>query len=490
MSISTDKKRLFVTSSQGIGWHEVAECLGTTIQDEGVLAGDLEADLSTPAHRINPWAKYKPIRDASNYTGVIRDGVSFGFYLMGLGSNVSGQTGTPPRATSATGLAALYNDKVSGEFVMIGSARANSWRYNPPRGNTVTPKEPYRVRDFLKTQTVSGKLVPVTGEGNGYDHDARQPFGTFQFSANNLYRGSAMGAHQNIRTYSGTVPSTWITVTDINAAVAYAGTIQMNYYGIVFVPLQSQGGSIDTTKPAHFFFNTARIDAAGEGRGKETFNVSDSIKSGFTSQKYYRVYPFLVPNVLENSDGGYYPYISAAVGSPISGISGFYSLPGAEPVEVYIASSRIEIYVSTGRVQEVGSNYNSNVVYAVKNNGTSSTTISSFVLKLRLEGKNYSDARVSGEVFYYKDGNAYYREDDNGTTVVSEITQLLQGRTIAAGATVEVPGGGLYVGVGYSNSNLKRLFIGCYDGGTTFSGDAELSTTSGGITPADPTAET
>lgn len=136
----------------------------TTTPHKGVSIADIQAALRTGASNdiggliqyawahdmINRWAKYKPFRDNSfNPTDLTRKSKGYGLFF-------------PWYNRIGTMVQDIY-DGVWTHAENYDALRA-PWEWEPPRGFSVTPKEPYRFPDFDRYYANAQPFVsPVSG---------------------------------------------------------------------------------------------------------------------------------------------------------------------------------------------------------------------------------------------------------------------------------------------------------------------------------------
>jgi len=411
MSITSDNKKLYITSSQGIAWHEIAKCLGTTCQDEGTLCGDKKLDgTSGLAGRINPWAKYKPIRNSSK--GWVDRDSSVATIITDYGF------GNPPESNRVSGLVSLYNDKEQGNYVLLHGERANSWRYLVPRGGSYN--EYYRSWDFLKI--IEG--VPIrtsTYQENGYDSTAKSPFGDFVLGNASIPRKSGViqaGARYRTVEEGTAVSGAWITLTDINSLTTLAR--KMLYYGLVLVPANETGEPISGT--AHIIYNQHRVDYVDSGetfyRGHETLWTAYKLgaSGSVLVENNYLVFPFLTNDyptsgVAPSEDIDTYHSVriesSYNPSSPSAQLDRYmYSIPCITPLLLNVFNANVEITIDCTEIRDI--TQFTEVGFAIRNNYTNDyITIKwceMFLCKQNTTiGSNTTYAnRQSGETFYMK----------------------------------------------------------------------------------------
>ena len=158
MPITSDNKRLYTTSSQGIAWHEVAKCLGTTRQDAGTLCGDKKIDGSSGrAYRLNPAALWKPVQHTKIGFITEADRISHfhGYVPVDF---------TQPKNYTILSSNYLYEDDI---------AVPSAWGYDVPTG--IIGVDPYRIYDFLQTDSNGAKNSSGGTYYYGYYKDAAAP---------------------------------------------------------------------------------------------------------------------------------------------------------------------------------------------------------------------------------------------------------------------------------------------------------------------------
>lgn len=118
MAYDSANRKLYTTASEGISTSEVAACLG----DYRVTARGREIGLLCTSPKINKWAKCKPIRsnERRKLLDSDRKAVNYGIEF--------------PSLSWLTIFGVQESERIL--------------RYNAPRGNGVTPIEPFRLLDF------------------------------------------------------------------------------------------------------------------------------------------------------------------------------------------------------------------------------------------------------------------------------------------------------------------------------------------------------
>ena len=427
-----------ITANGGVNFDDISAVLGLST---GVLKELCLAD------NINPWAKYKPVAAAAIAMIQRTDTAS-----LGLG-NAARTTLGPPWATTVQALINLYAD---GDSNTIGSARANGWRYWKPRGRSYS--EWYRALDFVKIVSVNGELQPALN--SGYEHSARNPFGTFTCKQSVSRIGGTVTAQNNVIIPTTGLPDENIVIEDINAHLS--GALKMLYYGILLVPQTGSG-------PCGLIFNNeATISAANTGddyvRGKEDLSLVPYVLNGGIALGTYNVYPFLTN--MKISELTRFITVSSRTSSITSDVPRLYPLPGATPQSMVIYDTLviIEVYASTASTL-----LTTDIYITVTNNGDSAITISSLVLKWRTGTGSFTDTRKTGEVFY--DGTYRYDDDYPSGTSDSRYSALLTPSTpytIPAGTTVRIPEDGLWMAATVPNREANVLFIGRPDQPTQY----------------------
>ena len=463
MPISADNKHLYATANEGLDLGEIARCLGAITEDIGQLCGDYavvhdettDTDSVVPVNRINPWAKYKPVRDSG--TSGIHQRMMITHFGFGSDSNDS----FPPYANTVQGLINFYENNGN---AVLGSVRANGWRYMRPRGGKNTALNPtnndegFRPFDFLKLTTVDGKIVPDTSSvNNGYDATAVSPFGTFVLSSNTFARrGGLLSGGQRRTLPQGDIEDTKIVLGDFNSVLPT--TSKFNYYGLVMIALDGNGTFAD--RPAIMIVNTDKtIYDNMQYRGHEQMTLGYTLSANAFEARNYKVYPFLTNRQFESD------LITYGRTATISSAR-LYPIPGAEPKQISIYDFQIEITVYALPAQAVGGGYSTSIFFTIKNNYNTAVTINDLMLKIRKAGKDYSEARTAGEIFYSASRvwSDTYPTDSGHSS--SEYAQVLGSVTIGSGETVRIP---LQSGqasaddftVNMPSSDVNNVFIGC-----------------------------
>ena len=326
------------------------------LDDLGYVLGTGSGDVGTNcvAQAINPWALYKPVRNSSP-SPFVRDS----FALLGFGSN-------PPYATTVNA------------FVALQDGDANGWTYLKPRGASQNPKEYYRVFDFVGYDA-NGVISNI-----GYDHQAKNPFGTFLPSGTvrTFQRGGGISA-SNIVLAATPYPSHHIAIQDINSRVT-SGTYGLNYYGLLLVPT-------DNSLQPRIFLNTTAI---GSTRGQESPSLSATLSSSNISVGTYLGYPFFTPATF-GTDGAY-----TATSKTSTLPQKLIPVPGAVPTTFIIAEDDMTITITA----ETFAHRNPDLMdvsftFTVENNSSESKSLTYFYAKLRLPNKAYTDPidSASGE---------------------------------------------------------------------------------------------
>lgn len=407
----------------------------------GTGSGDVGTNCSSTA--VNPWAMFKPVA-AAGFGPITRDSDVY----LGLG-NASRVVG-PPCATTITGFLSLYADSAT----MLGLP-ANGWRWLAPRG-LATYNEPYRVYDFLRYSASQGLL-----SGSGYNHNAGNPFGRFSCSDRVVRKGGKLWASNSRNLPETNVPDTDITIGNINA---FLGNNQkMAYYGVLLVPSDTSLAYKLIGNASTRIYDNMTYSGHEDMTLEEFFLSADAYPEGTST---WTAYPFLtnvaVPNnliTIAHNSGG----------STLADSRLLYPLPGSitRTVTVYDDQLTINVYASTATHA-----YKTNIYFEIENNYPSSATITDLMLKVRAAGKGYSDARISGEVFY--DANYVYDDSHPSGTTYSDanLSAMLSSVTVASGATVRVPSSGTVAFSLPSFTNTK-LYI-----GTNYNGSAHYGSTS------------
>ena len=406
----------------------------------GTGSGDVGTNCASTS--VNPWAMFKPVA-VSGFGPVTRDS---GVECLGLG-NASRVAG-PPYATTITAFLALCADSAT----MQGKP-ANGWRWLAPRG-LATYNEPYRVYDFLR-YTAGGGL----SNRNGYNHNASNPFGSFNCTDRVVRTGGRFNATNSQPLPETNVPDTDITIGNINAFLGTA--IKMAYYGVLLVPS-------DTSLAYKLIGNSETriyddmVYSGHENMALEEFYLSQSsFPDGTTT---WTAYPFLTNVAFP--DGNLIGIAHNSGGSTLADSRRLYPLPGsvARTVTVYQDNLTINVYATTATHA-----YKTKIYFEITNNYGTSVTITDLMLKVRAGNKGYTDARISGEVFY--DKNYVYNDSyPSGTTYNnSALSAMLSSVTVAAGATVTVPVSGTVDFYLPSFDNTK-IYIGTNYGGNAHYG--------------------
>ena len=343
---------------------------------------------------INPFALYKPVCE-SNKRMVTRG------ILARMGFGDSSRSTSLPHAQTVNELVALYEDGDSN--YLWGTVRANGWRYLKPRGSS--QNEPFRLLDFVKCVSENNELHPVADIG--YDHQAKNPFGTFGCALSVSRNGGAFTA-MNER---GAIPQSgvseeWIVIGDFNTVMTVG--YKMLYYGVMLVP---ESGQQNATTTYFIFNNDETIDDGNtqEIRGNEQLQLQQFALSSGMPLGYYTAYPFLSNIPLHNTLRSLTKLSSERNQYISSDHPWLYSLPGSTPLRVNIFET--EIIITVNPVGIVDSSLGGSIYITIKNNSTSQANIPRLELQFRTSDAEFSDARRTGEVFY--DGQ--YRYDDTGS---------------------------------------------------------------------------
>lgn len=147
--------RIYTDTTNGVSIADIQTVLGTNARNDIDDIGGL-IQYAWAHDRINRWAKYKPFRDSSfNPTGLTRKSKNYGLFF-------------PWYNQIGTMVEDIYNERWT-NAENYNALRA-PWEWEPPRGFSVTPKEPYRVLDFngyyanaqpFVGQVSSPVLIPV-----------------------------------------------------------------------------------------------------------------------------------------------------------------------------------------------------------------------------------------------------------------------------------------------------------------------------------------
>lgn len=443
--MANDGHRLFIDDS--------------TNPDTGISIADIQTVLGTSAYSdigglitygaINPWALYKPI--CANIKGmVVRDD----FDRLGFGTST--RATSLPYATSVSGLITLYEDGESN--YLWRTVPANGWRYLKPRGGS--NNEWFRFFDFVKIVSVSSVLQPVAD--SGYDHQAKNPFGSFNcVESVSRYGGAFSGNNQNGRVVpTGGVSEEDITIGDINSRITGSAN-DMLYYGILLVPVPftSSGASCKVLFNNSETINDGNTD---DVRGGETLSLTSVILNNTTwPEQEYLAYPFLT-NIVISSSARVIDITYANRNSNItSDAPRLYPLPGSTPITVNVYSTLVVINVET--VGVVDSRNGGQIYITIKNNSTSAINIPRLEMQFRTGGATFSTARRTGEVFY--DGEKRYDDNYSSGTADNSYASFLRpsgGYDVSAnGGEIRIPPTtGMTLSVTLPSTDASWLIVG------------------------------
>ena len=428
--------------------------------DLGYVLSTGSGDVGTncEATSVNPWALYKPVA-VPGFGPIARDA------LLHLGLGNASRVEGPPYAESISEFLAFY-----AESNTLFGKPANGWRWLYPRG-LATYNEPYRVYDFLRYNAGSG-----VSNSNGYNHNARNPFGRFRCSEKvTSYYGRLFATNVPILLADQDVPDTDITIGSGYSGNTNAGDInkylsatnQMAYYGVLLVPPSGSDAAYKLICNTDYKVFDAMTYRGHENLTLEEFNLTPTL---FATEGTYTAYPFLTNYAFPSVK--YIPIHRTDVGTKFNNLDlpnlRLFPLAGSVPQSVIIYADEISIIVHATNGRSFGNGYSTNVFFEVKNSGSDSVTIPEFMLKIR-GSRSYEESRVTGEVFY--DKNFMY--DDTGTPHSYGdpplASMLGTSITVPANGTVRVPSTDNAL-VSSDSSNFTVIHIGCTVNTRTHSG--------------------
>lgn len=450
----------------GVTTADIAAVLGRSTLDLGQLCGDVRWDDAendwVRVNATNPWAKYKSVRDPT-ITMIARTTIST--YGLGPATGTGTALTTLPNTKTVQGILNFYSDNAT-----LGPGpynRANGWRYLAPRGKGKGEggaNEWFRIYDWLRVWfNPQTQRVELDTSVPGYDHEASNPFGQFVAVTPVSNNGGVLGISQRRTLPVGDIDDARIVITDFNDAFGSTSAWRLNYYGVLLIPLNYNDEWATGISAKLVMNNVDTIDKDMEYRGHENMVLqSYSLDSTNFPAGFYMAYPFItnIQHTASRLISCTYDNRNTPIGD---GSMIFYPIPGAVPTKISVYAFQIEIEVHCDNAQAApGGAYETGTYYTIKNNYQTQITIDNFYLKIRKAGKNYGDARTSGEVFYTKT----HRYDDSYPSGVTDSTfaSFLADLTIDSGETKRVPTGSLTTSITLPDSDTNNVFIGCYYG--------------------------
>lgn len=333
-------------------------------------------DIIENSTTINPWAKYKPVRE-------------IGIGLVNRTTTASLGFGDRPGCTTAKAFIDLY---LAGDTP--GSQRMNGWEYLKPRGKKTssspagqTADEWFRLLDLVKV--VNGEIQKgATDYGYADNTKAKNPFGNFRVSPSTVFVSGSNMVIQCARTAPyGTYPDYAIAINDLNGN---AGIVQqMLYFGAMIT-------GFSDSPTGCLLVGNKEGNEIGTDRGHENLNLNYYYNGGQAGSRY--VYPFLTnkPFTGDNTDYGVEDITNMTAALPNNRI--IWPIPKATRFLLNVGTSNIEIKVNAKQTAQTSSTITVNWGLRIKNNNASAASLVNGKVRFRFAGKSYNDTMVQGEV--------------------------------------------------------------------------------------------